>query len=127
MESHRSYGRRDKPARSLYGRFDPKSFRYKSIRYKLKSFRSIFKVDSIHIESRFDSTTYRIKKVPISSFQQASKIQQLLPFQSRLKVEIPSRARREERLNRFRLKKASVIDSDAEFLMYLIQCIRFHS
>ena len=36
--------------------FDTKSFRYKSTRYKLKSFRYIIKVDSIHVESRFDST-----------------------------------------------------------------------
>ena len=36
--------------------FDTKSFRYKSTRYKLKSFRDIIKVDSIHVESRFDST-----------------------------------------------------------------------
>ena len=31
-----------------------RSFRYKSIRYKLKSFRSINKVDSIHVDLRMD-------------------------------------------------------------------------
>ena len=34
----------------VYGRFDTKSFRYKLIRYKLKSFRDINKVDSIQVE-----------------------------------------------------------------------------
>ena len=33
-----------------------RSFRYKWIRYKLKSSRDIIEVDSIHVESRFDST-----------------------------------------------------------------------
>ena len=41
---------------SQLGRFDTKLFRYKSIRYKLKSFRDIMKVDSMRVESRFDST-----------------------------------------------------------------------
>ena len=39
-----------------FGHFDTKSCRYKSTRHKLKSFRAIIKLDSIHIESRFDST-----------------------------------------------------------------------
>ena len=34
---------------NVYGRFDTKSFRYKSIRYKLKSFRDIIEVDSIQV------------------------------------------------------------------------------
>ena len=33
-----------------------RSFRYKYIRYKLKLFRDIIEVDSIHVESRFDLT-----------------------------------------------------------------------
>ena len=33
-----------------FGHFDTKSFRCKSTRYKLKSFRGIIKVDSIHVE-----------------------------------------------------------------------------
>ena len=33
-----------------------RSFRYKLIRYILKSFRDNIKVDSIHVESQFDST-----------------------------------------------------------------------
>ena len=45
------------------------------------------------------------------------------PFQSRPKGEIPGRARRKERLSRSKLKQAFLIDSDAELLMYLIQCI----
>ena len=49
------------------------------------------------------------------------------PFQSRSKGEIPGWAGREERLSRFRLKQAFLIDSDAELFMYLIQCIRFGS
>ena len=44
------------------------------------------------------------------------------PFQSRSKGEIPSRARRKERLSRFKLLQAFLIDSDAELFMYLIQC-----
>ena len=39
-----------------FGHFDTRSFRDKSTRSKLKSFRVIIKVDSIHVESRFDST-----------------------------------------------------------------------
>ena len=42
--------------RREFGRFDTKSFRYKSIRHKLKSFRDIIEVNSIHVESQFDST-----------------------------------------------------------------------
>ena len=42
--------------------------------------------------------------------------------QSRSKVEIPGRARREERLSRSKLKKAFLIDSDAELFMYLHLC-----
>ena len=49
------------------------------------------------------------------------------PFQSRSKGEIPGWARRKERLSRSKLKQAFLIDSDAELLMYLIQCIRFGS
>ena len=47
------------------------------------------------------------------------------PFQSRSKGEIPGRARRKERLSRSKLKRVFLIHSDAELLMYLIQCIRF--
>ena len=48
------------------------------------------------------------------------------PFQSRSKVEIPGRARWEERLScSSKLKHALPIDSDAELFMYLIQCIMF--
>ena len=36
-----------------FGHFNRKSFRYKSTRYKLKSFGVIIKVNSIHVESRF--------------------------------------------------------------------------
>ena len=43
------------------------------------------------------------------------------PFQSRSKGEIPGRARRKERLSRSKLKRAFLIDSDAERFMYLIQ------
>ena len=43
------------------------------------------------------------------------------PFQSRSKGEIPGRARRKERLSRSKLKRAFLIDSDAELFMYLIQ------
>ena len=42
------------------------------------------------------------------------------PFQSCSKGEIPSRARRKERLGRSKLKQAFVIDSNAELFMYLI-------
>ena len=49
------------------------------------------------------------------------------PFQSRSKGEIPGRARRKERLSRSKLKRVFLIHSDAELLMYLIQCIRFGS
>ena len=45
------------------------------------------------------------------------------PLQSRSKGEIPSRARRKERLSSFKLKRAFLIDSDAKLFMYLIQCI----
>ena len=45
------------------------------------------------------------------------------PFQSCSKGEIPRRTRRKERLSRFKLKQAFLIDSDAELFMYLIQCI----
>ena len=41
------------------------------------------------------------------------------PFQSRSKGEIPSRAKRKERLSRSKLKQACLIDSDAERFMYL--------
>ena len=44
------------------------------------------------------------------------------PFQSRSTVEIPGRARRAERLSRSKLKEVFLIDSDAELIMYLIQC-----
>ena len=51
--------------------------------------------------------------------------------QSRSKVvppfDIAGRAKREERLSRSKLKQAFLIDSDAEFFMFLIQCIRFGS
>ena len=49
------------------------------------------------------------------------------PFQSRSKGEILDRARRKERLSRSKLKKAFLIDSDAEIFMYLILCNRFGS
>ena len=42
------------------------------------------------------------------------------PFQSRSKGEIPRRVRRKERLSRFKLKQAFLIDLDAELFMYLI-------
>ena len=48
-------------------------------------------------------------------------------FQSRSKGEIPGQARRKERLSRFNLKQAFLIDLDAELFMYLIQCIGFGS
>ena len=47
------------------------------------------------------------------------------PFQSRSKGEIPGRARRKERLSRYKLKQALLIDADAEIFMYLIQCIQY--
>ena len=47
------------------------------------------------------------------------------PFQSRSKGEIPGVVRRKEQLSRSKLKKAFLIDSDAELFMYLIQCIKF--
>ena len=40
-------------------------------------------------------------------------------FQSRSKGEIPGRARRKERVSRFRLKQAFQIDSDAELFNVL--------
>ena len=46
------------------------------------------------------------------------------PFQSRVKVEIPGRASKEERLSRSNLKQA-FLGSDAELFMYLIKCIMF--
>ena len=49
------------------------------------------------------------------------------PFQSRSKGKIPGRAKRKEQLSRSKLKKALLIDSDAELFMYLIQCIGFGS
>ena len=49
------------------------------------------------------------------------------PFQSRSKGEIPRRARGKELLSRYKLKQAFLTDSDAEFFMYLIQCIRLRS
>ena len=48
-------------------------------------------------------------------------------FQSRSTGEILSQARRKERLSSSKLKQAFLIDSDAEFFMYLIHCIRFGS
>ena len=57
-----------------------------------------------------------------------SSVSQSKPFLSPSKGEIPGRARRKERLSRSKLKQASLIDSDAELFMYLIQwCIRFGS
>ena len=44
------------------------------------------------------------------------------PFQRRSIGEIPGRARRKERLSRFKWKQAFLIDSDTELSMYLIQC-----
>ena len=49
------------------------------------------------------------------------------PFQSRSKGGIPGQVRGKERLSRSKLKQASLIDSDAELFMNLIQCIRFGS
>ena len=43
-------------------------------------------------------------------------------FQSRSKGEIPGRTWRKECLSRSKLKRAFLIDSDAELFMYLIQC-----
>ena len=48
-------------------------------------------------------------------------------FQGRSKLEIPDRARRKERLSRSKLKRAFLIDSEAELFTYLIQCIGFGS
>ena len=48
-------------------------------------------------------------------------------FQSRSKGGIPGQASGKERLSRSKLKQASLIDSDAELFMNLIQCIRFGS
>ena len=45
------------------------------------------------------------------------------PFQSRSKGEIPGCSGRKDRLSRSKLKQAILIDSGAELLMYLIQCI----
>ena len=47
--------------------------------------------------------------------------------ESRSICEIPGRARRKQRLSRFKLEQAFLIDSDAEHFLYLIQCIRFGS
>ena len=49
------------------------------------------------------------------------------PFQSRSTAGMPGRARRKERLSLSKLKQAFLIDSDAELVLYLIQCIRFGS
>ena len=48
-------------------------------------------------------------------------------LQSRSKGEIPGRARQKEQLSLSKLKQAFLINSDAELIMYLIQCIRFGS
>ena len=48
-----------------------------------------------------------------------SSASQSKPFQSRSKREIPGQARRKERLSRFNLKQAFLIDLDAELFMYL--------
>ena len=56
-----------------------------------------------------------------------SSVSESKPFQSRSKGEIPGRARRKERLSRFKLKQVFLTDSDAELFMNLIQCIRFGS
>ena len=42
------------------------------------------------------------------------------PFKSRSTVEIPDRAKREERLSRSKLKQAFLTDSDTKLFMYLI-------
>ena len=49
------------------------------------------------------------------------------PFQSRSQVKIPGRARQEDRLSHFKLKRVFLIDSDLERFMFLIQCIRLES
>ena len=49
------------------------------------------------------------------------------PFLSRSKVEIPSLARRKERLGRSKLKQAFLTDSDLEHFIYFIQSIRLCS
>ena len=49
------------------------------------------------------------------------------PFQNRSKGGIPGQVSGKERLSRSKLKQASLIDSDAELFMNLIQCIRFGS
>ena len=47
-------------------------------------------------------------------------------FQRGSKGKIPGPARqKKKRLSRSKLKQAFLINSDAEFFMYLIQCIRF--
>ena len=49
------------------------------------------------------------------------------PFQSRSKGGIPGQSSGKERVSRAKLKQASLIASDAELFMNLIQCIRFGS
>ena len=49
------------------------------------------------------------------------------PFQSRSQVKIPGRARQEDWLSHFKLKRVFLIDSDLERFMFLIQCIRLES
>ena len=49
-----------------------------------------------------------------------SSVSKSKPFQSRSKGEIPGRVTRKERLSRFKLKQAFLIDLDAELFMYLI-------
>ena len=44
------------------------------------------------------------------------------PFERRSIGEIPGRAKRKERLSRFKWKQAFLTDSDTELFMYLIQC-----
>ena len=48
-------------------------------------------------------------------------------FISRSQVKIPGRARQEDWLSHFKLKRTFLIDSDAELFMFFIQCIRFGS
>ena len=67
-------------------------------------------------------TKYVIIIYALGSVHEKSK-----PFQSSSKGENPDRARRKERLSRYKLKQAFLTDSDAELSMYLIQCIRFGS
>ena len=57
-----------------------------------------------------------------------SSVSESKPFQSR-SVEIPGRARREERLSRWKLKKVFLIDSDAELFhvlnsMYQVRLVK---